>query len=90
MSEAETHKFLADIYEEVKRARAKYPNCDGQPMMVALVEEVGEPAKALLDEPNERVYAEAVQVACMALRVATEGDRTLIATRQRRVPPRAA
>lgn len=45
--------------------------------MTALTEEVGELAKALLDESDQRVYEEAVQVAVMALRVATEGDPSL-------------
>lgn len=45
--------------------------------MCALTEEVGEVAKALLDESPDRVYEEAVQVAVMAMRLATEGDRSL-------------
>ena len=45
--------------------------------MTALVEEVGEVARALLDESRACVFAEAVQVAAMACRVAVEGDPTL-------------
>lgn len=52
-------------------------------MMAALTEEVGELAKALLSEPWERVVAEAVQVAAMAIRVAEEGDSTFAEYRAR-------
>lgn len=52
--------------------------------MTALTEEVGELAKALLDEGWSRVQAEAIQVACMAARVAIEGDPTLIKYRAKR------
>lgn len=67
--------FLDDVRTELFRARRKFPKPDG--CMLALAEEVGELAKALSDEPAENVYAEAVQVAAMALRVAIEGDPTL-------------
>lgn len=67
--------FLSDVSAEVLRAREKFP--DASKSMTALTEEVGELAKALLDESDKRVYEEAVQVAVMALRVATEGDRSL-------------
>jgi NTP pyrophosphatase (non-canonical NTP hydrolase) len=49
-------------------------------MFAALVEEVGELAKALMEHDRglgtstQQVLREAVQVACMAIRVATEGD----------------
>ncbi len=52
--------------------------------MTALTEEVGELAKALLDEEWSRVQLEAIQVACMAARVAIEGDPTLIKYREKR------
>lgn len=74
--------FLRDVKAEVVRARAKFPEPDA--VMTALTEEVGELAKALLDEPWGRVYNEAIQVAAMALRVAVEGDPTLIETRKKR------
>ena len=45
--------------------------------MTALTEEVGELAKAIMDEGSHRVWKEAVQVAAMALRVAVEGDPSL-------------
>lgn len=75
--------FLEQVREEVGRARGLFPKPDG--LMVALTEEVGELAKALLDEPWKRVEEEAVQVAAMALRVATEGDPTLSKLREKRV-----
>lgn len=73
----------ADVEHELGRARDKFPNPEH--MMNALTEEVGELAKALLQinyEPakgktHEDVYEEAIQVAAMAIRVASEGDTTL-------------
>ena len=62
---------------EINRARRKFPaNTD---MMSALTEEVGELAKALIDHKHGKgnpaeVFAEAVQVAAMAYRVAMEGS----------------
>lgn len=70
-----TGRALIDITAELMRARAKFP--DAAKSMCALTEEVGELAKALLDESDERVYDEAIQVAVMAIRVATEGDASL-------------
>lgn len=69
-----SRSFLEQVKEELKRARAKFPS--SRHSMTALMEEVGELAKAMLDESPERVYAEAVQVAAMAARVAEEGDPT--------------
>lgn len=71
--------FDADVSAELARARAKFPGNTLQ--LAALSEEVGELAKALLDHRSgkgtaEEVYAEAVQVAAMACRVAVEGDST--------------
>jgi len=68
-----------EIEAELERARAKFPMPN--PTFVALVEEVGELAQALLKckaglhEPSKRVYEEAIQVAVMAIRVLEEGDR---------------
>jgi len=78
-----TEQILKDIQAELVRAREKFPNTPH--VMNALTEEVGELAKALLQrqyEPhkgvtNRDIYWEAVQVATMAIRVATEGDETL-------------
>ncbi len=69
------HPFLIDVMREVARARRKFPSSYGS--MCALTEEVGELAKALMDESPENVRAEAMQVACMAMRVAIDGDPSL-------------
>ena len=74
-SNEDDRKFLEQVLAEVESARARFPNPYG--VMTALVEEVGETAKALMDEPWQRVRAEAIQVAAMALRIATEGDPSL-------------
>jgi Lar family restriction alleviation protein len=66
-------KFLSDVDVEIKSARAKHPG--NAHLMAALMEEVGELAKAHLeDETHARIWAEAKQVACVAARIATEGD----------------
>lgn len=80
--------FKSDVERELASAREKFPDTDA--VMVALTEEVGELAKALLDESWQRVWEEAVQVAAMAQRVATEGDPTLLDVRRQRVTPGAA
>ena len=67
--------FCVDILRELTRAREKFPESEGS--FTALVEEVGELAKAILDEPLRNVRAEAVQVAAMAIRVVLDGDSTL-------------
>ncbi len=54
-------------------------------VMTALTEEVGEVAKALLEEPWQNVVDEAVQVATMALRLAVEGDPTMTEVRRTRL-----
>lgn len=69
--------FLQDVMKELTRARAKFPGNTLQ--MMALSEEVGELAQALIDhrmgkQTARDVYAEAVQVAAMAVRVAVDGD----------------
>ena len=64
---------LDAVSAEVQRARSKFPG--NKHNLAALVEEVGELAKAFLkDEPHARIRAEAIQVACMAIRIAEEGD----------------
>ena len=64
---------LGDISAEVVRARTKFPN--NHKMLAALVEEVGELAKALLQRmPSAEVRKEAIQVACVAIRIIEEGD----------------
>ena len=76
---------IQDIEAEVRRARTKFPG--NKHNLVALVEEVGELAQALIEHDfakgthpsrmqtlTEALYKEAIQVACMAIRVAEEGD----------------
>jgi hypothetical protein len=79
-------RFVERVLCEVAAARVLFPEPGAS--MTALTEEVGELAKALLDEPWNRVVAEAIQVAAMALRVAVEGDPTL--TEERRARNKAA
>lgn len=62
---------LADVGEEMIRARAKFPGT--KHLTAALMEEVGEVAKELLED-GDNVWGECVQTACVALRIATEGD----------------
>lgn len=69
---------------ELMRARRKFPGNDV--MLAALMEEVGELANALLElrfaavcneEISQRIEAvrkEAIQVACVAIRIHDEGD----------------
>jgi AcrR family transcriptional regulator len=45
--------------------------------MLALVEEVGELATALFEQPRHAVHREAIQVAVVAIRVILDGDHTL-------------
>ncbi len=79
---AQLQDFLLCVNEEVFRARKKFPSSDGS--TTALREEVRELAKALLDEPWANVINEAIQVACMAARVALEGDPTFAKLRASR------
>lgn len=75
-------KFQHDVMRELVRARTKFPEQDATITMVALTEEVGELAQALLHlkfEPAKGksyadLYAEAVQVAVMAMRVALDTE----------------
>lgn len=73
--------IMDEIAAELTRARRKFP--DAIACTTALTEEVGELSKALLDECPERVRKEAIQVAVMAIRVATEGDSALEEIRRR-------
>jgi hypothetical protein len=71
--------LLDEIVAELARARAKFPG--DNVTTLALVEEVGELAKATFSEPRAAVRKEAVQVATMAMRVVLDGDSTLDAWR---------
>ncbi len=68
-------RLASEILAELRRARAKFPGRNVT--MLALMEEVGELAKATFEESRERVREEAVQVATMAMRVVLDGDSTL-------------
>lgn len=65
-------RLINEMNAELVRARRKFPG--DRVTYTALCEEVGELAKALLDEPRERVREEAIQVAVMAMRVVLDGD----------------
>lgn len=66
---------LNDISDEVIAARQKFPG--SHHTLAALTEEVGELAQALLQEKSwDEIYAEAKQVACVAIRMMEEGDTT--------------
>jgi NTP pyrophosphatase (non-canonical NTP hydrolase) len=68
-------RVLGEILAELERARAKFPG--DNVTTLALVEEVGELAKATFSESRAAVRKEAVQVAVMAMRVILDGDATL-------------
>lgn len=70
-----TEDTVNDLLLEIARARTKFPG--NKFLLAALVEEVGELAQAFLqDQGRDRIRAEAIQVACVALRIVEEGDPT--------------
>lgn len=68
-------EVILEICNELRRARTKFPG--DNVTMLALMEEVGELAKASFEEPRANVRKEAVQVAVMAIRMVLDGDVTL-------------
>ena len=64
--------FLTKVSVEVTKSRRKYPSPDA--LSLAVAEEAGEVARALTKESAERVYDECVDLAIVAMRLATEGD----------------
>lgn len=67
---------LRDLVDEMARARDRFPNASKN--FLALIEEVGELGTALLEiEGRGRIKAEALQVACVAMRIYEEGDPTI-------------
>lgn len=72
-------KMIRAIRGELQQAREAFPNTHY--MHAALIEEVGELAKALMEHSLDgsvtaaEVFHEAIQVATMAIRIGTEGDR---------------
>jgi hypothetical protein len=63
---------MSAVEAELRRARELFPG--DRIMTIALAEEFGELAKAMLDESGANVWKEAVQTAVMAARVAIDGD----------------
>lgn len=64
---------IVALVQEVVRARTKFPG--NRFLFTALGEEFGELAQAILQkEGPERVREEALQVACVAMRIYEEGD----------------
>jgi len=69
----EVDAFFDDVRLEHEHAVTKYPAPNKN--LAALVEEVGEVARALLEnKPREQLYNECVQVATMAVRIAMEAE----------------
>lgn len=70
------------IRGELQAARKQFPRTTH--MLAALMEEVGELAQAMMEhdvdgsQTTAQVLREAVQVATMAIRVATEGDENFV------------
>lgn len=64
---------MREILAELDRARKKFP--DNAKLLAALTEEVGELAQAMLQgKSHAEIFKEAIQVACVAVRIAEEGD----------------
>lgn len=77
---------LRALAAEIEAARAKFPG--NRFLLTALVEEVGELAKALLQNQHpEEIEREALQVACVAIRIIEEGDATFATLRQEETKP---
>ncbi len=68
-----TPESMHDLLCEIASARLKFPS--NRHSLAALVEEVGETAQAFLQgQGSDRIRAEALQVACVAMRIYEEGD----------------
>jgi hypothetical protein len=64
---------LEAVKNEVARAREKHPS--NEHLLAALAEEVGELNKAFIEKDFEHAKLEAIQTACVALRILEEGDK---------------
>ncbi len=73
--------FLHLVAIEVGSATRKFPSPEA--LAMALAEEFGEVAKAVLSESWANVRKEAIQCAAMCVRLALEGDPTLDHYRQK-------
>lgn len=62
-------RTLEELKMEIGRARAKHPEAN----FLALIEEVGEVAKAMLEGDMEHARVEVLQVATVAVRMYEEG-----------------
>lgn len=68
-----TSELAEAIEHEAERAKVAWPG--NTHLLAALVEEVGELAQAYLQaKPQDEIVKEAIQVACLAIRIAGEGD----------------
>lgn len=78
--DSDTACALIYLFLEIKRAREKFPS--NEDLLPALTEEVGELSQALIQQKHEPikgikncdVFDEAIQTACVAIRIATEGE----------------
>lgn len=74
-SKPPTFNIEMEIRDEVERARTKFPG--NRYLLAALMEEVGELSQAMLQKKSvTEIVREAIQVACVAIRIAEEGDAT--------------
>ncbi len=74
-------EFITALLVELEFARNKFPSATFS--TIALMEEVGELAQAVLkvragNWQRKRIFEEAVQVAAMAMRVALEDDASML------------
>jgi hypothetical protein len=68
-------RLALEILDELIRARQKFRG--DNVTTLALVEKVGKLAQATFEKSRAEVRKEAIQVACMAMRVVLDGDATL-------------
>jgi hypothetical protein len=75
-TQSPSEESLGDLAEELVRARRKFPGNDH--LTVALGEEFGELCRAQLQRKGrDEIRKEALQVACVAMRIYEEEDATL-------------
>jgi len=73
LAQGPSTETLISLSYEVESARSKFPG--NRHLLAALQEEIGELAEAYLKKkPVSEVRSEAIQVACVALRIYEEGD----------------
>ncbi len=79
---------FAAIRAEIARARDLHPG--NRHLFLALVEEVGEIAEAVQRGDIEHARQEAVQVACLAVRLIEEKDASWFSAENDEKPPKSA